>query len=100
MDPETTSSVVSGLIEAGIFGPILVAVGWYVLRLQRELRETADGRVGDAKEVTDRVLALQQSQHEVSQEIIRTQEQVGAGLAALAERIDRLEDQRRRREAP
>jgi hypothetical protein len=84
--------VVSSLIQAGVLGPILVACGWYVLRLQRELREVHGARTADAQAVTDRVLALQAGQHEVSQQIATTQERTAAALAALVGRLERLEE--------
>jgi hypothetical protein len=58
-------AVTDALINAGILGPILVAVGWYVLRLQRQLTdahaktaEAQEKRVEDAQRVATQLLEL------------------------------------------
>lgn len=51
-------AVVSALINAGILGPVLLAVGWYTLRLQAQLRESQEKRVEDAQKVVSQLLEL------------------------------------------
>lgn len=50
--------VVTALINAGILGPILIAVGWYVLQLQRKLDDAQGKRVEDAQRVAEQLLEL------------------------------------------
>ncbi len=58
-------AVINALVNAGILGPILLAVGWYVLRLQRQLTEAHaktteahEKRVDDAQRVATQLLEL------------------------------------------
>jgi len=63
------------LANAGILGPILVAVGWYVLRLGREnrvliqdLKEIQEKRTADAQAVTERILDVTDRFNQISQD--------------------------------
>lgn len=51
-------AVTTALINAGILGPVLIAVGWYTLGLQRQLRESQEKRVEDAQRVVTQLLEL------------------------------------------
>lgn len=89
-------AVTTALLNAGILGPILLSVAWYVLRLetrlretQGELREVSEKRVADAQAVTTTVLALADRMNEDSQEN-------STSLQKMAQSIDTLVDEIRR----
>lgn len=53
-----SDAVITALVNAGILGPVLVAVGWYTLRLQGQLKESQEKRVEDAQRVVSQLLDL------------------------------------------
>ena len=60
-------AVLNALLQAGILGPVVICVGWYTLRLQRELKESPEKRVGDAQHVVTQLLELNDRWNEVIQ---------------------------------
>jgi hypothetical protein len=46
------------LLKVAIFGPIVVVLGWYVLRLHRDLRDAQEKRTLDAQKVADTLVVL------------------------------------------
>lgn len=87
-----SDSLIATLLQLGALGPVLVAVGWYVLKLQRELKEVHEARTTDAQAVTDRVLALASENNAIGAAQAQTQEGTRLALQALADRTERLED--------
>lgn len=51
-------AVATALLNAGILGPIVIAVGYYVLKLHDDLRNLNEKRVADAQAVTQKLLEL------------------------------------------
>ena len=51
-------AVTAALLNAGILGPVVIAVGWYTLRLQTQLKDSQEKRVEDAQRVVSQLLEL------------------------------------------
>ncbi len=92
-------SVISALINAGVLGPVLIAVGWYVLRLQRELRVTQEKRVEDAQRVATQLLDLNDRWSEVVAEQTHAFEQQQQLIVRVHELLADLKDALRTRPA-
>lgn len=54
MPPE----VFTELAKVAILGPVIIALGWYTLRLHRDLRDAQEKRTADAQKVVDTLVAL------------------------------------------
>ena len=99
-------ATISALVNLGTLGPVLVAVGWYVIRreaehkaersaLQEQLSQLQEKRTEDAKAVVSTVLELTQRQTEVSQELGTALSQNTASVARLEESVRELTARRR-----
>jgi alkanesulfonate monooxygenase SsuD/methylene tetrahydromethanopterin reductase-like flavin-dependent oxidoreductase (luciferase family) len=97
--------VVEALINLGMLGPILAAMGWYVLRrehrfdqqlesLREQLHIAQESRVGDAQRVADRIVQLLDRQHDVLADTqLALDRQVGV-LDRVREAVERLQPRR------
>jgi hypothetical protein len=92
-------SVVSALINAGILGPVLAAVGWYVLRLQRDLATSQEKRVEDAQRVATQLLELNDQWSETVSDQTHAFEQQRNLIVRVHELLGDLKDALRSRPA-
>jgi hypothetical protein len=59
----------SVLLGAGPLGAIILAMGIWIMRLHKDLRESQENRISDAKAVTEKILTLVES-HQGTQETL------------------------------
>lgn len=82
--------VLSAIIEhGGLAGAILVGCAGLLIRLQRQLSEVQEKRVSDAKAVASQILALVESNHEVSKRLATVLEANTVALRELREDVRR-----------
>lgn len=97
LDPD----VIHAIVNLGTLGPLLLAMGAYVLRrearfdeamreLRTELKSSQDGRIADAQKVADRIVSLVERQNDVIGEQTRVLEGQSQMLDRLREAIERL----------
>lgn len=82
--------VITALINAGILGPILIAVGWYTLRLQSQLRDSQEKRVDDAQKVVAKLLDLNDRWNASFNQATSSQEELRELLLRLHETLKEL----------
>jgi len=63
-DATLTTAIISTLAANGIPGIAIIGLSLWVKRLQDKVDAVTDGRLADAKQYTDRALALQEAVHE------------------------------------
>jgi hypothetical protein len=63
-DATLTAAILSTLAANGIPGIAIIGLSLWVKRLQDKVDAVTDGRLADAKQYTDRALALQEAVHE------------------------------------
>ena len=85
-------AVTTALINAGVLGPILIAVGWYTLRLQSQLRESQEKRVEDAQKVVNQLLELNDRWNSALVQATAANEALGESLMRLHEALRELRD--------
>jgi len=64
MPADITTAIVSTLAANGIPGIAIIGLALWVKRLQDKVDAVTDGRLADAKQYTERALALQEAVHE------------------------------------
>lgn len=64
MPADLTTAIVSTLAANGIPGIAIIGLSLWVKRLQDKVDAVTDGRLADAKQYTERALALQEAVHE------------------------------------
>jgi len=84
--------VTTALINAGILGPILIAVGWYTLRLQGQLKDSQEKRVEDAQKVVAQLLELNDRWNAALVQATASNESLGESLTRLHEALRELRD--------
>lgn len=105
-----SDAVISALLNAGILGPVLICMGWYVLKrdaenqkkldeaLQRELAaniralEAQQKRVEDAQAVAGTLLALNDRWQGVINEVVRTTGATNQTMERIRETLDKVWD--------
>lgn len=56
--PESSPDIMTVLLNAGPLGAIIAAMGLYIWRLHKQLKESWEARVRDAQNVADRVVNI------------------------------------------
>lgn len=92
--------VVTALLNAGILGPILIAIGWYTLRLQSQLKDSQEKRVEDAQRVVEQMLQLNDRWNESIGELTGSFNELSELLVRLRETLREMHDHLRRPGAP
>jgi len=88
-------AVIQALVQMGVLGPVVVAIGFYVLRLQKELREVHEKRTADAQNVVERVLTLADRQNQTIEELRMTLSQLSSVITELRQEVKELRPGRR-----
>lgn len=83
-------AVVQALVQMGVLGPVVVAIGFYVLKLQKTLQEVQEKRTTDAQGVVERVLSLVDRQNETIDNLRMTLSQLGGVINELRQEVREL----------
>jgi hypothetical protein len=95
--------VVNALVNAGILGPVLAAIGFYVIRrdrehaavvaeLQRKLDDAHNKRVEDAQRITSTLLEHNERWQRVMAESVRTAGEANQTMERIRETLDKVWD--------
>lgn len=95
---DNVSALVGPILGAGVLGPIVVIMGYYIRQLQRqlvdqaeghalELRELGDTRVAEAKASAEVLLTLSQAHNEQSADVVKTMTESTQAMTSLREAV-------------
>jgi len=106
VDPQTTTSVLAPILQYGIVGSMLIVVGYYAYKKDKELREVqnqrikdqegritdADKRTEDAKAVVDKLLGLTDKWNQTINQQVATFKATKDALLEIRKVMDKLQD--------